>query len=454
MSPAPDLTDALIAAGLRRLDLPLLAAERWLQDHFRGGKDDTDLNQHTSNWGARRLDDKWLPDLSFNSFGPLTSKGAAAIRAKVYYELGPLKGRVILFRGQKTMTPNLCCVPSDPAQRRALIWKELKAAACDLYQMLKECENSYCFLSPPEVFEKLKSRKLKTLREATPLDALSLYHGKTYGSPLLVAASRSLSVAAGDYNMITSYNNNRYLYVLAVPEDQVVNIFGTEKYFAERSTLGVKRNSYDNGKSEYELCVWLDATPYVVGVYDTAKERWVEEKDWWKGDWWSGLRELEPSFKIIERTGAGSPERLALALVDDDAADKITFHLLKHMEVDVAELRGRLEDLCRKPVDCLSGKLELHKLLEQSSAEAVHLCDPCVTTEHLLLAMTTADSELGNTLRTTGINRDRLLEALKQVRGICANADLSPVKRFGSWYKDNTARRGNTARKSGPWQGI
>ncbi len=80
---------------------------------------------------------------------------------------------------------------------------------------------------------------------------------------------------------------------------------------------------------------------------------------------------------------------------------------------------------------------ELTAVLKAAEQEAAQLSDRYVSTEHLLLALAAEDGRAGQALRAVGASRERLLQALAEVRGPHHVTDQNPetqyqaLERFG-----------------------
>ncbi len=113
------------------------------------------------------------------------------------------------------------------------------------------------------------------------------------------------------------------------------------------------------------------------------------------------------------------PEHLALALVDQ--SDGVAVPLLQKVGADPALFRQRVEaEVGKLPaVEGGEGYLSqrLLKLFDRAEDEAKKLKDEYASTEHLLVALAGEKAGAGEALRAQGATRDRLLIALKDVRG-------------------------------------
>ncbi|AZK59040.1 ClpB protein [Candidatus Desulforudis audaxviator] len=119
--------------------------------------------------------------------------------------------------------------------------------------------------------------------------------------------------------------------------------------------------------------------------------------------------------------------------------EQSTVHLiLGRLEVTPAALLERLrEELKRKPRVSGAGTGQVYvtpnvqKVLEQAWAEAGKLKDEFLSTEHLLLALAGPDGgNAGGLLKQHGVTPDRILQALKEVRGTQRVTDPNPEDKY------------------------
>lgn len=81
----------------------------------------------------------------------------------------------------------------------------------------------------------------------------------------------------------------------------------------------------------------------------------------------------------------------------------------------------------------------LNRILDAAFAEAEAMKDEYVSTEHLLLAMSTDESDAsGRVLRGAGANREGILNALKSIRGSAPITDPDPESKYQSLEKFGT----------------
>ncbi len=112
-------------------------------------------------------------------------------------------------------------------------------------------------------------------------------------------------------------------------------------------------------------------------------------------------------------------EHLLLALLAQQ--DGIAGPLLEKIGADPRLVAGRLEDELRSRPRVEGGEQHLAqrlaKLLDRAEDEAKRLRDEYVSTEHLLIAAAAEKGEAGGALRAAGATGERLLGALKELRG-------------------------------------
>ncbi len=129
-----------------------------------------------------------------------------------------------------------------------------------------------------------------------------------------------------------------------------------------------------------------------------------------------------------------TPEHLALALIEQK--DGVVPAVLEKLEIDLLPLTNALKNVIeklpkvRKATDpALSRKSVL--VLESALGQARFFKDEFVSTEHLLAALLeSAGSEASKALKTSGLSRDKLLTALKEVRGSQRVTDPNPEGKY------------------------
>src|SRR5512136_2151918 len=119
-------------------------------------------------------------------------------------------------------------------------------------------------------------------------------------------------------------------------------------------------------------------------------------------------------------------EHVLLALLDQ--TDGVVLQILEHIGANVEALRRRIEDVLRTgPKTSIYGSggtgqvfvtPRLKRVLDLAIEEASRLKDEYISTEHILLAMTAdRNSVTSRLLAEAGVTKDRIYDAIKEVRG-------------------------------------
>ena len=162
---------------------------------------------------------------------------------------------------------------------------------------------------------------------------------------------------------------------------------------------------------------------------------------------------LVAAQELAERNGEPEvrPEHLLLALLAQEGG--VVRPVLERIGVDVAALRGDVESILAGSPR-VSGHADirvsrrLQDLLQGADREREALKDDYVSTEHVVLAMTSAHGNgLAETLGRLGATHDTVLSALQQVRGNQRVTDADPEGKYQAlerYTQDFTdlARRG------------
>jgi ATP-dependent Clp protease ATP-binding subunit ClpB len=117
-----------------------------------------------------------------------------------------------------------------------------------------------------------------------------------------------------------------------------------------------------------------------------------------------------------------TPEHLLRALLDQP--EGVVRGVLERIGVDVSAVRRRVDDSLGRLPQVTGATVRDARLapatfsiLEAADKEREQLDDEYLSTEHLLLAMTDVTGGVGDLVRSLGITRDVVLDALRQVRG-------------------------------------
>jgi ATP-dependent Clp protease ATP-binding subunit ClpB len=144
-------------------------------------------------------------------------------------------------------------------------------------------------------------------------------------------------------------------------------------------------------------------------------------------------------------------EHFLLALLDQ--AEGITRPLLEKLGVPAESLKERLRNALQKLPRVTGGNVDhrigndLRSVLDGAEKEMAKLKDEFVSAEHYLLALTNANVPASRSLRDLGVTRDRLMQALQQVRGSQRVTDQNPEAKYQTLEKygrdlTELARRG------------
>ncbi len=140
------------------------------------------------------------------------------------------------------------------------------------------------------------------------------------------------------------------------------------------------------------------------------------------------------------------PEHFLLSLLRQ--SDGVVPPLLDRLGADRRALEGEVETLLSsKPraygsASQTSLSAEMGNLLHKAEGEAKGLKDQYVSAEHILLAMLKLEGRTLELLRDQGISRDRVMEALRSIRGNQRVTDQNPEGRYqvlDKYCKDLTA---------------
>src|ERR1700722_851046 len=131
------------------------------------------------------------------------------------------------------------------------------------------------------------------------------------------------------------------------------------------------------------------------------------------------------------------PEHLLAVLLEQDGG--VVAPVLRKLGADPAVVRQSLgAALDRLPKLTTSGgrdepaggSSELVQILRDAETEMRELRDEYVSTEHILLALSSHPGGAGDALRSNGVSHDELIKALSDVRGSHRVTDQSPEDKF------------------------
>jgi ATP-dependent Clp protease ATP-binding subunit ClpB len=132
-------------------------------------------------------------------------------------------------------------------------------------------------------------------------------------------------------------------------------------------------------------------------------------------------------------------EHFLLALLDQ--SEGVTRPLLEKIGVPVSDLRGRLaQEIERRPkiqggtYDQRIGN-ELRATIDGAEKEMAKLKDEFLSAEHYLLALADSKGAAAKLLKELGLTRDKLMQALQQVRGSQRVTDQNPEGKYQTLEK-------------------
>ncbi|MCX7879986.1 MAG: AAA family ATPase [Ignavibacteria bacterium] len=128
------------------------------------------------------------------------------------------------------------------------------------------------------------------------------------------------------------------------------------------------------------------------------------------------------------------PIHLFAAFIQDE--ENLVVEILKKLEVNVKKLMIRVNELLESlpKVSGFTGNLYLSPTLNQvfdfAFKEAKTMRDDYVSVEHLFLALMEVRSNVSDLLASLGVNRDKVLKILKEIRGEHRVTDQSPEEKY------------------------
>jgi ATP-dependent Clp protease ATP-binding subunit ClpB len=135
-----------------------------------------------------------------------------------------------------------------------------------------------------------------------------------------------------------------------------------------------------------------------------------------------------------------APEHLLRALLDQP--EGIVTGVLERIGVDLNAVRRRVDEELAKLPQVTGATVRDARLapaafsvLEAADKEREQLDDEYLSTEHLLLAMTDVTGGVGDLVRSFGITRDAVLDALRQVRGSHRVTSDNPEEQYQALEK-------------------
>jgi ATP-dependent Clp protease ATP-binding subunit ClpB len=136
------------------------------------------------------------------------------------------------------------------------------------------------------------------------------------------------------------------------------------------------------------------------------------------------------------------PVHLLAALLDQE--DGVVLSILKKLQTDIAGLRGQIQATMgsvNRSVSHSGGVSQiflsqpLMHILVSAEKAAGMFKDEFISTEHLLLALTDSQENVGSTLSRFGVSTDAIMKALKDVRGATKVDSPEPESKYQALEK-------------------
>ncbi|MBN1298217.1 MAG: ATP-dependent chaperone ClpB [Actinobacteria bacterium] len=145
---------------------------------------------------------------------------------------------------------------------------------------------------------------------------------------------------------------------------------------------------------------------------------------------------LSRAQSIASENGHQSVEDFHLVEALLEQSDSIIHPIIQKLEVSRQDFSKNIENLV-KSAPKISGQNvslylspDLNNVLNSSFKEAQHLKDEYVSTEHILLALTSGHGKAAEIIRQYGITKDRILKILVEIRGSQRVTDQNPEDKY------------------------
>ena len=151
---------------------------------------------------------------------------------------------------------------------------------------------------------------------------------------------------------------------------------------------------------------------------------------------------LAASQQIVQRFrhSQWDAEHVLLALLEQE--DGVPVQILKHLDVDVQGMKGKLESALAGLPQVTYESTQIYmtpraqRLLENADAEAKRLKDEFISTEHLLIAATLErHGDVARVLSEAGVDQEKVYKALMKIRGGHRVTDPRAESRYRSLEK-------------------
>jgi len=152
---------------------------------------------------------------------------------------------------------------------------------------------------------------------------------------------------------------------------------------------------------------------------------------------------IQEAQKLAERKGNQQldAEHLLFVLLEDE--EGVASQILKRLGINTASLKADVEEAIDKfpkvvgatPMGQLYISPRLKEVFEKATKEAEHLTDEYVSVEHLLLALVSIGGPCSDLLKRYGASADKILSAMREIRGAQRVTDPSPEDKYQALKK-------------------
>jgi ATP-dependent Clp protease ATP-binding subunit ClpB len=147
---------------------------------------------------------------------------------------------------------------------------------------------------------------------------------------------------------------------------------------------------------------------------------------------------IQEAQRLAERKGNQQldVEHLLYALLEDE--DGVAYQILKRIDADINAIKSDIDREIEKfpkvmgatPLEQIYISPRLKSVLEKALEEAEHLTDEFISVEHLLLAIANAYGAASDILKKHGAASDKILTALREIRGGQRVTDPNPEDKY------------------------
>ncbi len=129
-------------------------------------------------------------------------------------------------------------------------------------------------------------------------------------------------------------------------------------------------------------------------------------------------------------------EHLLYALLNDE--EGIAFQIIKRLGINISQIKNDINKEIEKfpkvsgatPIGQIYISPMLKSVLEKAFDEAIHLTDEFISVEHILLAIANSYSNAANILKKYGATPDKILETMREIRGVHRVTDPNPEEKY------------------------